>query len=206
MTENLRLNPVGIQLTAANTNNPTQAAQNITKSANICNEKTAACINRFVFNISNIYPSSSINGYFAYGNGGYYNAYPATAGHAAIDIDNPATEQVTGDICPKGWHLPISGENGDFRTLDISLGGNGHNTLSSYEHAQKYFKAPINFIMSGWGEEVFSYKNIGNEAAYLETGTNGLKHSVSFFVDAATQIEDGTTEKYYTHTVRCVAN
>ena len=206
MTENLRLNPVGIQLTAANTNNPTQAVQNITKSANMCNEKTAACINQFVFNISNVYPSSSINGYFAYGNGGYYNTYAATAGHAAVDIDNPTTEQVTGDICPKGWHLPISGENGDFRTLDISLGGNGHNTLSSYEHAQKYFKAPINFILSGWGEEAFSYKNIGNEAAYLETGTNGLKHNASFFVDAATQIEDGTTEKYYTHTVRCVAN
>ena len=206
MTENLRLNPVGIQLTAENTNNPTQAAQNITRSANMCTEKTAACINQFVFSISSVHPSSSTTGYFAYGNGGYYNTYTATAGHAAVDIDNPITEQVAGDICPKGWHLPISGEHGDFRTLDISLGGNGYNTLSNYEHAQKYFKAPINFVMAGWSEKAFSYRNIGNEAAYLENGTNGLEHSVSFFVDAAAQIVNGTTEKYYAHTVRCIAN
>ena len=205
MTENLRLNPAGIQLTAENTNNPTPAVRNITSSENLCAENTATCINRFTYSISNLNPSTS--GHFAYGNGGYYNTYAATAGHAAVDINNPVTELVSGDICPKGWHLPVSGTNGDFRTLDIALGGDGYNTVDSYEHAQKYFKAPINFIVAGWGiGEVGAYRNIGNEAAYLENGTNGLKHNASFFVDASTTITNGITEKYNTHTIRCIAD
>ena len=205
MTENLRLNPAGIQLTAENTNNPTQAVRNITSSENLCAENTATCINRFTYSISNLNPSTSGN--FAYGNGGYYNIYAATAGHAAVDINNPVTELVSGDICPKGWHLPVSGTNGDFRTLDIALGGDGYNTVDSYEHAQKYFKAPINFIVAGWGiGEVGAYRNIGNEAAYLENGTDGLKHNASFFDDASTTITNGVTEKYNTHTIRCIAD
>ena len=206
MTENLRLNPAGIQLTAENTNNPAPAVQNITGSGTTCTENTTACINQFSYTSSSIAPSGSY-GAFAYGNGVYYNAYAATAGHAAVDAENLVTEQVAGDICPKGWHLPVSGANGDIRTLDISLGGNGYNTLYDFEHAQKYFKFPINFITSGWREgKTGAYENIGTEAAYLENGTDGFNHSVSFFVDAATKIVDGTNPKYYTHTVRCIAN
>jgi uncharacterized protein (TIGR02145 family) len=142
---------------------------------------------------------------FAYGNGIYYNVYTATAGHAAVDVDNPVEEQVAGDICPKGWHLPASGENSDFKTLDLALGGTGYNAVGNYAHAQKYFKAPINFIAGGWGEGVFAYKNIGSEAVYLESGTNGLEHSVSSFVESATSIYGDTTTKYSLHTIRCLA-
>ncbi len=205
MTENLRLVPAGIQLTAENTNNPTQAVQNITGSASLCTESTAACINRFVYNNSNLRTSGS--GLFAYGNGVYYNTYAATAGHAAVDENNLVSGQVAGDICPKGWHLPISGEDSDFKNLDISLGGTGRDTVGDYEHVQKYFKAPINLVAAGWGEGVFAtYMNISGDAVYLESGTNGLTHSVSTFVDSSFSINGGTTEKYYTHTVRCLAN
>ncbi len=204
MAENLRLKPAGIELTAENTNNPTQAVQNITSTGSLCTENTAACINQFAYNTSNL-STSGANGIFAYGNGVYYNAYAATAGHAAVDVDNPVKEQVAGDICPRGWHLPTSGENSDFKTLDLALGGTGYNTAGNYVHAQKYFEAPINFIAGGWGEEAFVYKNIGNEAVYLESGTNGLKHNVSSFVESATSINGDTTAKYSLHTIRCLA-
>ncbi len=204
MTENLRLVPTGVQLTSENTNNPTAAVKNITSTGEMCTENTAECINRFIFRSDQLNASGS-NPVFAYGNGVYYNVYAATAGHAAVDLENPVTEQVAGDICPKGWHLPVSGVSGDFRTLDISLGSNGYNTLGDYEFAQKYFKAPINLVTAGWRENTAAYRNIGTEAMYLESGTDGLVHSSNSFTDASATIVDQTTNKYDAYTIRCIA-
>ena len=203
MTENLRLVPVGVELTAENTNNPTPAVRNITNSGNICAENTTECINQFAYSASSL---NNPNGaFFAYDNGVYYNAYAATAGHAAVDMDNLVSEQVAGDICPKGWHLPTSGANGDFRILDLSLGGTGQNIAGDFEHAQIYYKAPINFVAGGWGEGLMVYKNIGSEAVYLERGTNGLKQDAAVFVDAAISFGGEAATKYSTHTIRCLA-
>ena len=205
MTENLRLVPIGIELTSDNTNNPTPAVQNITSSGRLCTENTVECINQFAYSASSLNATAN-SGSFAYGNGVYYNVYAATAGHAAVDMDNLVSEQVAGDICPKGWHLPTSGINGDFRTLDLSLGGTGQNITGDFEHAQKYYKAPISFVAGGWGEGPMAYRNIGSEAVYLERGTNGLAQDAAVFVDAAISFSGEATTKYSTHTIRCLAN
>lgn len=204
MTENLRLVPAGMQLTAENTNNPAQAAQNVISVGSLCTDETTECINRFAYNASNLTASGGSKS-FAYGNGVYYNVFTATAGHAAVDLDNPVNEQVAGDICPKGWHLPTSGRDGDIRTLDVALGGTGDNTVGDLGFTQKYFKAPINFVAGGWGEGYMSYMNIGSEAVYLESGTNGLRQSASSFTDDSTSINNFTVTKYTAHTIRCIA-
>ena len=207
MMENLRLVPTGIQFTAENTNNPTPAFLTATITSHLCKERTDVCINQFAYQSSALdkieYSSSmSLNWY---GNGVYYNVFAATAGHAAVGGEDQETGQVAGDICPKGWHLPSGGRDGDFSTLDLALGGNGTNFAGDIAHAQKYFQAPINLVVSGWAEGLY-YRNIGSDAVYLERDTNGMEHNVGVFVDNAIDIIGETNEKYNAYTVRCLAN
>ena len=56
--------------------------------------------------------------------GYYYNFHTVTAGTGVYDMPNQIAES---DICPKGWRLPISGneDNNDFALLTLSYGGPG---------------------------------------------------------------------------------
>ncbi|MBO7560937.1 InlB B-repeat-containing protein [Candidatus Saccharibacteria bacterium] len=203
MGENLRLVPVNIEFTAENTNNPKEGFVSVVGSTSFCTEDTEACINRVAYSDVNLRTNNYSN--WAYYAGVYYNTFTATAGHAIFDPENPVTGQAAGDICPAGWHLPTSGVDGDFVNLDISLGGTGTNTVGNFEHSQKYFKAPINFVASGWTEGS-SYHNSTSDVIYLESGTNGVVQNTSNFVDIASEMRNMTTKKNYGHTVRCVAN
>ena len=203
MTENLRLVPTDVEFTAENTNNPAENFFSTEITESLCTQDTAECINKTAYNATNLRLSSSYTA--AYEMGVYYNAFAATAGHAAVDMDNLVSGQAEGDICPKGWHLPVSGPSGDFRTLDIALGGTGANQAGNSAHAQKYFKAPINFVMAGWAEGI-TFRNSGSDAVYIENGYNGMKQSISVYVDIASEIVNQTTNKYDAHTVRCIAD
>ncbi len=204
MTENLRLVPVDIEFTAENTNNPKEGFASVTGYTSLCTENTADCINRVAYSDTNL-RQYAYNNAWPYYVGVYYNTFTATAGHALLDADNPVTGQAAGDICPAGWHLPVSGANGDFVNLDLSLGGTGTNLAGDFAHSQKYFKAPINFVTSGWVEGS-SFHNTSTDAIYLESGTDGINQSISSFVDIASEMQNMTTQKYRAHAVRCIAN
>lgn len=203
MTENLRLIPAEVQFTPENTNNPSVAFLSASPLTSLCMENTVACINTLSYNSSNLRTNHS--SYLAYGKGVYYNAFTATAGHAAVDPDNLVDKQVAGDICPKGWHLPTSGSNGDFKNLDISLGRTRTNSFVDFAHAQKYFKAPINLVTAGWAEG-YTFHNIDTDAIYFGTGSYGMEQSTTTFVDVAAEINGSTSPKNHGHTVRCIAN
>jgi uncharacterized protein (TIGR02145 family) len=204
MAETLRLVPVDIEFTAENTNNPKEGFASVTGHTSLCTENTADCINRVAYSDTNL-RQYTYNNTWPYYAGVYYNTFTATAGHALLDADNPVAGQAAGDICPAGWHLPVSGANGDFVNLDISLGGTGTNLAGDFAHSQKYFKAPINFVTSGWVEGS-SFHNTSTDAIYLESGTDGINQSISSFVDIASEMQNMTTQKYRAHAVRCIAN
>ena len=152
MTENMRLdlsNP-NVQITAANTNNPTEAFRNSVNNNNLqsttafCENVNSGCINQVYFNNDNVNPESS---HYNVSNGVYYNWYSATAGNGLYNtIDG---EPVAGDICPVGWRLPSAyGTDTDLINLDIALGGNGQNETVPSE-VNRWLKYPINYIFSG---------------------------------------------------------
>ena len=59
--------------------------------------------------------------------------------------------------------------------------------------------------MAGWAEGI-TFRNSDSDAVYMENGYNGLKQSISVYVDIASEIVNQTTNKYDAHTVRCVAD
>ena len=90
-------------------------------------------------------PASSISGFDSYDTsnayvdnyGGFYTWYTATAGTGTQSLSTRGYNTSV-SICPKGWRLPTSGDNGEFKILDNSY--NSSSALSSN---------PINLTLSG---------------------------------------------------------
>ena len=90
-------------------------------------------------------PTSSINGFsssdtsnaYIDSDGGFYTWYTATAGTGttALTVNGQNT---TASICPKGWRLPTSGDNGEFKILD-----------SNYSSSSALRSNPVNLTLSG---------------------------------------------------------
>ena len=146
-TENLRLDLFddSVQITAANTNNPTQ--QFMTTELDAYREQdspwenctASSCADRI--NMGNedmmrgIISNPTSGPWYSYG--GYYNWYTATAGNGHYsDTDTTAS----GDICPAGWHLPSADTGGDYTILNSKLGSVYNATYAAF---------PNNFVMSG---------------------------------------------------------
>ena len=145
MIENFRLNPGQVTITNQNTNNPTAnfisqvANKSSTEDSNWCIQATAACSDIVAFNTTNLEHLSSAPGYGEayFGYGVYYNWYTATAGNGTHSI-TPTSTQPNGDICPKGWHLPTGGTNGELASL-----------FSFIVNANISRNFPTNFVLSG---------------------------------------------------------
>lgn len=148
--ENLRLNPGTATITTSNTNNPTSgfitAAPESSSSDTLCStDDDTTCINGIQYNTSSINRSLTPNKSTAtsswYSYGIYYNWYTATAGNGLYNTT--ANTNVTGDICPKNWHLPTSRSTGEWATLNNAVNGGVSNAdagLRAY---------PVNLIWSG---------------------------------------------------------
>ena len=77
-----------------------------------CTENSSACDDQ-----SMVYYDSATRAYY----GALYNWYAATAGTGTYAM---ASGNVTSDICPKGWHLPVGGNNNttnQFALLDMAI-------------------------------------------------------------------------------------
>ena len=133
MMDNLAVSDV--LMTDQDTNLATNATFDLTTgvtysgSTGWCQENSDACDN-----VKAVYVDNT--------NGGYYNWYTATAGNGTYSTSTDGTTIVY-DICPKGWHLPVGGNNSttnQFARLDIALnpqdslaGTNRHNDTSGID-------------------------------------------------------------------------
>ena len=156
--ENLRLDPGLATITAQNTHNPT--SDFITESTTddgsgnpvslsidtFCStDGDANCINSIQYNTSSINrsltPNKSASSSSWYSYGVYYNWYTATAGNGVMDTASGAS--VSGDICPKNWHLPTSTNSGEWAALNRVVNGG----VSNADAGLRIY--PVNLIWSG---------------------------------------------------------
>ena len=215
-TENLRLDlsDTSVSINKNNTNHPTamfinQASGHPEQSDENYVETNVEDI---IFNTNNInrnLPSSYNNeetvssdakSWFSYGV--YYNWYTATAGNGKFGADS--TIPTNGDLCPNGWKIPTGNSNGEYSKLDIAIGGTG-GTQESVEASNRWRKAPLNFVLSG-----FMY----NSAVY-QRSEYGAYHTITNN-DSATFNDHGVYQqsvfpgtdrdyKYGGFSVRCMS-
>ena len=122
MIENLRLDDTAT-LSSLDTNNPALPLINVygsstsnhlsssTEPSNWCFGSEASCTDQSMFYDGNLRALSNSTTNIkdeAYGIGGYYNWYSATAGNGTYSAYNTGSGGVTGSICPSGWELPAS--------------------------------------------------------------------------------------------------
>ena len=202
MIENMRLNPTTAEITAANTNNPDTtflaSLANLTASEAACSDDNATCTDRIVFILNNINrelnPSSSVTNAPAswYNYGVYYNWYTATAGNGTYA---KSSGTAAGDLCPSGWHLPTSGNNGDFGTLNTvanSGSTNADNGFRSY---------PNNFVYSGDVGTAISGR--GSNGRYWTSGAKDNKNAYRLGIPTKRLSE---YKKWDGFAIRCVQN
>ncbi len=150
--ESLRLVPNTATITSQNTHNPASgfaaAAANSSSSNALCNtDDDSSCINQLQYNTNSLNRNltQSYNGtgdnvaWYSYGV--YYNWYTATAGQGTFSTS--ANTNVSGDLCPKNWHLPTSTSSGEWAALNTAVNGGVSNAdagLRTY---------PVNLIWSG---------------------------------------------------------
>ncbi len=150
--ENLRLVPSTATITSENTHNPasgfaTEAASSSSSNA-LCNtDDDSSCINQLQYNTNSLNRSLT-QSYDTVGNnvawysyGVYYNWYTATAGNGVYNTS--ANANVTGDICPKNWHLPTSTSSGEWAALNTAVNGGVSNADAGLRNY------PINLVWSG---------------------------------------------------------
>ena len=163
-------------------------------------------------------PSHANLGKSIYSYGSYYNWYSATAGNG---IYSKTSGNVSGDICPTGWHLPyggtgtsgtdIGGTSGGFSYLDTQLtnpdGSHGTgDTQSTYAASQRWRKFPNNFIFSGHWNVTEAYSR-GNYGHYWSSSAHNsaFVHSFSFGEKRVKFVADSGW-KGVGFSVRCVSN
>lgn len=210
LTENLRLDVKTATITALNTNNPTstfiaESKSNDTKSTNtMCNSNNSTCFDKIQYNSNNSNRTlaqshtnnDSSSAWYSFGT--YYNWYTATAGNGTY---SSISTNITGDICPAGWHLPTGNTSGEYNTLNTAING-GITTNNTNWRAY-----PNNFVWSG------DYNNKNRNSSYINTRLwtstakdnnsayrAGLDSNKSPYVTAATNAYN----KWDGFTVRCV--
>ena len=203
MTQNMRLDFSKLveNISADNTNNPSSSfitAANAKPAANNgtwCTTDSAACDDQLQYNTVNI-GNSTYDNY-----GVYYNWYTATAGHGTYSMSTRNTN-TTGDICPKGWHLPTGGTatDTDFKALNNAINSGSTSILSGL------MASPANFLYSGGvlGSSV-SYR--GSYGYYWSSTANSSNYAYSLhFYPSLAYPGTYNIYKYYGFSVRCVAD
>lgn len=163
LNENLRLNPKTATITTLNTNSPTSdfltQAPTSSPAYTLCTTTGSDCEDKLQYNTNSLNRSltQSHNGtgnsvaWYAYGV--YYNWYTATAGNGL----HATTGDVSGDICPAGWHLPTGNTSGEYNNLNTALNGTATNNDTTWRNY------PNNFVYSG------EYKGNSRSNAYSQT-------------------------------------
>ena len=177
---------------------PTATAWCKTDSSN-CDDQSMLATNNTANFTTNTSSTQSSNIY-SYGN--YYNWYSATAGNGTY---SKSSGNVSGDICPAGWHLPTGKDaSGDFGVLDVAMGGTGA-YQSTAEASNRWRSYPNNFVYSGYahGSSV-GYR--GSDGYYWSSSAynSNLAYVLYFYSSSVTP---GTikSNKYDGRVARCVS-
>ena len=232
MIENLRLDD-GAELTAGNTNGPLLPLKNTdsatsnhlsptsnpysylqgawcTSNSSSCDDKSMLATNNvtlFIDNTASNYSISGTNGnVYSYGN--HYNWYSATAGNGKYN--SGSNVNVSGDICPSGWHLPTGGNaSSEFGALDLALGGTGaysdSYTIPTGETMSKIYRTyPNNFIYSGYVRGSNIYSRSTGALYWSSTANNNYAYT---FDMNSTEVFPGSRnyEKYLGWMIRCLS-
>jgi len=222
MTKNLRLDLKNANITAENTNNPTQqflleAKSAMGDNASWCTSTAAECLNRVNYstiNLGNNTTDSYDHTYDDYGV--YYNWYAATAGNGTYETPNYTS--VSGDICPSGWHLPLTDNgysNGDFYNLASSIRGifDGSDAFDA-NVASGFLHEPANFVLSGnarksWNSDELDVYRRGEGAAYWTGSKRDAAYRVWYWMIGETGTHGynyGDGQANYGNAVRCLAD
>ena len=124
--------------------------------------------------------------------GGFYNWYAATAGTGttALTVNGQNT---TVSICPKGWRLPTSGNNGEFEVL-----------YDNYYSSSALRSNPINLTLSG----NVAISSRGGQGSYGEYWSSTV-YSSSNAYDLSLNASNAGFASHYDKTngfsVRCIA-
>ena len=178
------------------TTEPTTTAWSTAGSSNCINQSMLATNNTTLFtnNTSTSYSASS--NVYSYGN--YYNWYSATAGNGTY---SKSGGNVSGDICPAGWHLPTGGTSGEYNNLNTALSGTDTDTTAS-NNLRSY---PNNFVHSGYvyGSSV----NYRNSYGWYWSSTANSRGAALRVELSSRYVYPGTSNgnKYNGWMVRCVA-
>ncbi len=200
MVENLRLDIKTASITMANTNSPTNDfLTNRTNNYNWCSSATADCAERYLET-----KSSAILSY-----GGYYNFYTASAGNGEYETNT----DLEGDICPKGWHLPIAQNSyTGVQSLLVSLGGTNSTMSSSTTPtgetmSERLRTYPQNLIYSGTSTSGTFYDQDWGMIMNSSQWNNGNNYYYYYLGASNTQVRQTYGySKYAAMPIRCVKN
>ena len=224
MTKNLRLDIGRANITAENTNNPTQAfltaVSNASSSNEWCTDNNSTCTDQIKYNTSNINnPTTDSEGHKYDEYGVYYNWYTATAGNGTYNT--ASNTNVSGDICPSGWHLPsgtytgVGSPNvwtGDYWNLvaaqdgGIASDNSNYSTITGATGSERLRSSPNDFLYSGHLENN-SIKYQG-EAGHYWTGTRQYDSQSYTLRLASDSVAPGITYLPISSgaPIRCIAN
>ena len=227
ITKNLRLDLSKANITAENTNNPTQdfLAKLAINSAPTNNGSWNSDVDSIKYSnqdIDDTTVDSFGDSYDDYGV--YYNWYTATAGNGTSET--LSNENASGDICPKGWHLPTGGNYyssilGDYSRLAIALGvpesenGSAQRVDTTSSPSLSEMKAifmgePMNYVGAG-----MYYDGMLRHWNFTEYWTSTAQYSYSVYTYHFMHIDAGAMwfgdsqnfgYKYTGHAMRCLAD
>ena len=145
-------------------------------------------------------PASSLSGFISYdtsnayvdSDGGFYTWYTATAGTGtqALSTDGQNT---TVSICPKGWRLPTSGNNGEFEVL-----------YDNYYSSSALRSNPINLTLSG-NVAISSRGGQGSYGEYWSSTVYSSSNAYDLSLNASNAGFASHYDKINGFSVRCIA-
>lgn len=232
MAENLRLDnsmsneATTSEFTTENTNNPslplTNNYSNSTRSNRLsassddwCEDYDSSCSDQSKLNNANTVNTTSTASYshdftrgdrkdlddniYSYGN--YYNLYSATVGKGRYN--DTQGRIITGDICPRGWHIPVhlGDTSGSFYYLNSQMGGG-----MDYNSANRWRSFPNNFIYSGTKRNNNGSQR-GSIGSYWTTTADRGAYAYTFWMsyDYLLLYEGTIDYKFTGSSVRCMA-
>ena len=200
ITEPMRLDPSNANISALNTNAPTESYLSKRGTAyTSCTSNNSSCIDRLLGK-----PPISNTGY-------YYNFYTATVGNATYT--DPAPE--AGDICPTGWTLPTYGTASQFASLTAALGGSTSNLSTSTTPTAAVMSTrlrtyPVNLRYNGYASTMSTTTStLASVRVYGYYSLAGIwssntANAYAFVFNSSVLYNNSSNYRYYGTQVACV--
>ena len=170
MTENLRL--VNKTISSADSNLPEETTWTVPAS----NASTFT----FTQNVNSVYYDATY--------GGYYSYYAATAGAGGTSV---ALSNVPRDICPKGWRMPLGGEEDEYQTL------------YNYYNSPSLMMGDPGFVLSG-DVNHGQFEAAGINGVYWTGTSYDANYAYRFQISATNANPNQQDDKFTGHAIRCV--